>query len=106
MISQKKNPISQYSSNIQHDVRRHHILMRRYQPELHEFPKSKFVNKDRQFYPQWFNPPYSAWLEYSIKMMLHFVCVVICPRMNLKVMTMRGNHLYKMVLEVGTMFRN
>ncbi|XP_059315780.1 uncharacterized protein LOC132066493 [Lycium ferocissimum] len=38
-----------------------------YQPELEAFPKSKFGNKMRQFNPDWYKPPYSGWLEYSIK---------------------------------------
>ncbi|KAG5587397.1 hypothetical protein H5410_047831 [Solanum commersonii] len=43
-----------------------------------------------QFRPTWFKRK-SQWLEYSIKADAHFVCVVICSRMNLKVVEMLGD---------------
>ncbi|KAH0661199.1 hypothetical protein KY284_026130 [Solanum tuberosum] len=38
----------------------------------------------------------------ALKQMRHFVCVVICSRMNLKVVEMPEIHLQEMVLGVGT----
>nr|XP_016469826.1 PREDICTED: zinc finger MYM-type protein 1-like [Nicotiana tabacum] len=60
-------PISQYSPNIRDEVRRYFIQRRPCQPIDHDFPKTKFGNKMRQFNPDWFKGSYSQWLEYSIK---------------------------------------
>ncbi|XP_060195124.1 uncharacterized protein LOC132624348 [Lycium barbarum] len=38
-----------------------------YQPELKVFLQTKFGDKIRQFNHDWYKPPYSDWLEYSIK---------------------------------------
>ncbi|XP_049386526.1 uncharacterized protein LOC125850719 [Solanum stenotomum] len=37
-----------------------------YQPKLRVYPKTTFGTSNRQFNPEWFNAPNSAWLEYSI----------------------------------------
>ncbi|KAK4707767.1 hypothetical protein R3W88_028692 [Solanum pinnatisectum] len=62
----ERKPIFEYDSNIQDVVRRHYILMGPYQPKLRVYPKTTFGTSNRQFSPEWFNAPNSAWLEYSI----------------------------------------
>uniref|UniRef100_M1BAU8 HAT family dimerisation domain containing protein n=1 Tax=Solanum tuberosum TaxID=4113 RepID=M1BAU8_SOLTU len=59
-------PISSYSPNIRDAVRRYYIQKKPCQPVDHIFPKTKFVDKMRQFRPTWFKRR-SQWLEYSIK---------------------------------------
>ncbi|KAH0724640.1 hypothetical protein KY284_000505 [Solanum tuberosum] len=62
----ERKSIFEYDSNIRDVVRRHYILMGPYQPKLRVYPKTTFGTSNRQFNPEWFNAPNSAWLEYSI----------------------------------------
>ncbi|XP_049390026.1 uncharacterized protein LOC125854492 [Solanum stenotomum] len=57
----ERKPIFEYDFNIRDVVRRHYILMGPYQPKLRVYPKTTFGTSNRQFNPEWFNAPNSAW---------------------------------------------
>ncbi|KAM3266696.1 hypothetical protein P3L10_003691 [Capsicum annuum] len=59
--------ITEFSPNIRDRVRRYYIRKKHCQPDKFEFPLRHFGGTPRHFNPEWFKPPYSQWLESSIK---------------------------------------
>ena len=62
----KRIPISDYHANIRDDVRRAYIAKGPCQPNLINFPCTKFGEKQRRFNRAWYLQ-YANWLEYSEK---------------------------------------
>ncbi|XP_059289805.1 uncharacterized protein LOC132043321 [Lycium ferocissimum] len=60
-----RKPIAEYNPNILDEVRRYYIQKERCQPEVLDFPKTKFGKEMRQFSPNWYKGR-RKWLEYSI----------------------------------------
>ena len=63
---EKRIPISDYHANIRDDVRRAYIAKGPCQPNLINFPCTKFGEKQRRFNRAWYLQ-YANWLEYSEK---------------------------------------
>jgi len=90
-------PISSYCPNIWDAVRRYYIQKKRIISSLKLSLEIKCVNFDQLGLREDLN----GW-NIALKQTQHFVCVVICSRMNLKVVEMPEIHLQEMVLGVGT----
>ncbi|KAL5559209.1 hypothetical protein UlMin_035420 [Ulmus minor] len=58
-------PISDYSPNIQDEIRRHYLQQGPCQPKDHKFPFSDFGKERRRFNTAWYDL-FPNWLEYSI----------------------------------------
>ncbi|KAL5550541.1 hypothetical protein UlMin_000717 [Ulmus minor] len=58
-------PISDYSPNIQDEIRRHYLQQGSCQPKDHKFPFSDFGKERRRFNTAWYDL-FPNWLEYSI----------------------------------------
>ncbi|XP_060210282.1 uncharacterized protein LOC132637161 [Lycium barbarum] len=63
----ERKQMSKFSPNIRDRVRRYYILKKPCQPEEFEFPSRDIGGELRHFNPDWFDDPYSQWLEYSVK---------------------------------------
>ncbi|XP_060190744.1 uncharacterized protein LOC132620031 [Lycium barbarum] len=63
----ERKQMSKFSPNIRDRVRRYYILKKPFQPEEFEFPSRDIGGELHRFNPDWFNDPYSQWLEYSVK---------------------------------------
>ncbi|XP_042410111.1 zinc finger MYM-type protein 1-like [Zingiber officinale] len=59
----KRKPICEYHVNIRDEIRRSYLKMGPYQPDMLEYPATKFGNQNRRFQKKWFQKFH--WLEYS-----------------------------------------
>ncbi|XP_042388013.1 zinc finger MYM-type protein 1-like [Zingiber officinale] len=59
----KIKPICEYHVNIRDEIRRSYLKMGPYQPDMLEYPTTKFGNQNRRFQKKWFQKFH--WLEYS-----------------------------------------
>ncbi|XP_060200639.1 uncharacterized protein LOC132628904 [Lycium barbarum] len=92
----ERKQMSKFSPNIRDRVRRYYILKKPCQPEEFEFPSRDIGGELRRFNPDWFDDPYSQWLEYSVKKdaaFCLFSMVVTCLKMSLEDMEEKGHFL-------------
>ncbi|KAL3351740.1 hypothetical protein AABB24_020025, partial [Solanum stoloniferum] len=93
-------PISSYGPNIRDAVRRYYIQKSHVNLLIISSLKLSLEIKCVNFDQLGLREDLNGW-NIALKQMRHFVCVVICSRMNLKVVKMPEIHLQEMVLGVG-----
>ncbi|XP_075507874.1 uncharacterized protein LOC142544722 [Primulina tabacum] len=59
----KRKQICEYHVNVRDEIRRSYLNMGPYQPDMLEYPGTKFGSQNRRFQKKWFQKFY--WLEYS-----------------------------------------